>query len=436
MRLVLLVIAGWLAASGPVLWWTGRRMADGSDEPLGILALLAAAGFLWSERLELRPQARGLVVGAILLLASAWSPLPNLVQGALAVAALGSAFGLPRRLPGAFVLLGLALPWMASLDFFCGPPLREFLAHGAAMILQAGGLAVDPCGSVLTTGGRPVTVDPPCSGLGMLWHALFFSAALSAWFRLPVGRTTVLLSCTTTMAVGANILRTATLFFPESGLVFWPHWTHQAVGLAWFGFALLPVWFLAQRWGGRGSSLPTNPTPTAAGATRIWCVAVLGATFLNFCPLGEEPDRGSLDSIPWPKEWNDQPLSVLPPDPLEARFAADFPGEIRRFALPGGQVILRRVACATRKLHPTADCLRASGFQLVGSMRETTTTKGPPLLTYRMTAPDGRIWEVEESVRGLRDSYHAASVSEWFWHALAHPSGGPWEAVTVMRLYR
>lgn len=434
----LLVLACWLASAWPLLWWVGKRMFDGSDEPLGILALVVAAVFLGSARKELRPRGRGLAWGAALLFASAWSPLPNLAQGTLAVAALACAFGLPRRFPGAFVLLLLALPWMSSLDFFFGPPVREFIAHGAAMVLRSAGLAVDSCGAVLSVGGRLVTVDPPCSGLGMLWQALFLAAALSAWFRLRVGKTITLLACAAALAVGANILRAATLFFPESGIVTWPHWTHQTVGLAWFGVALAPIWFLAHRWAGRAAAVPMDPAATAP-LTRpigIWCASALGAVALHICPLGSAPDSGSLDFLPWPTEWNGQPVTALSPDALEARFAADFPGQIRRSALPDGQVILRRVTRATRKLHPTADCLRASGFRLVGMMNETVGTDGGPVLAYRMTAPDGRIWEIEESVRGLRDSFRAASASDWFWHALAHPESGPWEAVTVMRSQR
>src|SRR5215207_1631651 len=47
--LLLLVLALW-----PTAWWMGRRMLDGSDEPLGALAIAAVAVLLWQCRARLR----------------------------------------------------------------------------------------------------------------------------------------------------------------------------------------------------------------------------------------------------------------------------------------------------------------------------------------------------------------------------------------------
>ena len=47
--LALLAVALW-----PTWWWMGRRMVDGSDDPLGVLALVALGALVWQHRLRLR----------------------------------------------------------------------------------------------------------------------------------------------------------------------------------------------------------------------------------------------------------------------------------------------------------------------------------------------------------------------------------------------
>jgi hypothetical protein len=51
-----------LLALSPVLWWFGKRLNDGSDEPLGLLTLGLALVLGWRERKSLQapPQARSL----------------------------------------------------------------------------------------------------------------------------------------------------------------------------------------------------------------------------------------------------------------------------------------------------------------------------------------------------------------------------------------
>ena len=54
--------AGWLAlqaaALTPVWTWMAQRMRDGSDDPLGLLAVAALALLTWTLRCELRPAPR------------------------------------------------------------------------------------------------------------------------------------------------------------------------------------------------------------------------------------------------------------------------------------------------------------------------------------------------------------------------------------------
>ncbi|MFT4267587.1 MAG: MYXO-CTERM sorting domain-containing protein, partial [Xenophilus sp.] len=54
--------AAWLAAQALALWptwrWMAARLADGSDDPLGLLALAALAALAWQRRRELRAAPR------------------------------------------------------------------------------------------------------------------------------------------------------------------------------------------------------------------------------------------------------------------------------------------------------------------------------------------------------------------------------------------
>lgn len=438
-----LVLLFWVAAAWPVLVWYGQRMTDGSDEPLGLLALATGAIMLWRERHHRGPWPWGLVIGGGLLLMTGVASLPSLIRATLVVLALAMAFGIHRRSPGLPALFLLALPWMASLDFFFGAPFRELIALGSAGMLAATGIPVSAAGAVLMSGQRMVAVDPPCTGLGMLWHALFLAAALAAWRRLGWRATVKLLALAVVLALAANIGRATLLFLPESGLVRWPAWTHEAVGIGCFVLAALPLVYLSDKWD-RPGTRPAPPKTISSGGSRFsaisfggW-IAVCSAVVLMGLLSSSGNDRvdkgGVWLSGDWPETWDGHYLVALEPDAVEKKFAEGFPGQIRRFALPDGQLILRKVTTATRMLHPTSHCLRASGFRLLHEPVVIQGNDGGPCLRYQMTAPDGTVWEVTEYVRGPGShSFRTASVTKWYWHALLHPGSGPWEAVTVMK---
>ena len=46
------------AALWPTWWWMGQRMVDGSDDPMGLLALTALTVVVWLHRHVLRPSPR------------------------------------------------------------------------------------------------------------------------------------------------------------------------------------------------------------------------------------------------------------------------------------------------------------------------------------------------------------------------------------------
>lgn len=245
---------GLLVLQVAALWphgvWLLRRLGDGSDEPWGLLALLAVAFVVWHERARLAAvpgNATLLGAGALTLLAAlAGGGLPPILAAAIALLALATLLAglLPANRPrAALVLLVLmTLPLGASLNFYLGYPLRWLCAQGAAPLIGLFGVAVTPDGAALAWNGRRVLVDAPCAGIAMLWVGAFAALLLSYLNDAGWRRVLLNLGFAGAVVIGANVLRNAVLFFKEAGLVSWPAWSHEVVGLAAFALAFYPIY--------------------------------------------------------------------------------------------------------------------------------------------------------------------------------------------------
>ncbi|MBK6009221.1 exosortase Q [Ramlibacter ginsenosidimutans] len=232
----------WLACVAVALlptWiWMAQRMLDRSDDPLGLLAIAALAVLCWQCRQQLRASPRlgwlATALAAALASTLAIGLLPPLLVALLAVTALGAALAafLPSRVDSAPVLglSLLSLPWLASLQFYAGYPLRVLTAEASRWLL-APFFAVGRDGSALRVDGHMVIVDAPCSGVQMLWLA-YFTACVVA---LATGRTSrsflTRLPAVSACVLAGNIVRNTLLVALEacghgaSGPV------HEAVGL-------------------------------------------------------------------------------------------------------------------------------------------------------------------------------------------------------------
>ena len=252
----------WIALQAAALWptwrWMAARLVDGSDDPLGLLALAALAALLWSVRGQLRCAPRlpwllaalagtlaaTLLRGALAPLVSsalaivAWAcgllaVLPDARRGAMRVHG-GGLWPAPRHAIAAAPVLGLAvlaLPLIASLQFYAGYPLRVLTAEASRWLLAAW-FAVQREGSSLLVDGQLVIVDAPCSGVQMAWAGYFTACAVALWagrggraflLRLPLVGATVL---------AGNVLRNAVLVALEASGRGAGDLVHQAVGLA------------------------------------------------------------------------------------------------------------------------------------------------------------------------------------------------------------
>jgi len=236
-----------VAALWPVWHWYVRRITDGSDEPWGVLALLAVLLSVWGRRDSLRQVPSGaLLTGAGLLtvLSVLGMPgfpgphVPALIRACLGVSALAltlaAVLDRSRPLMPLWAMLLLALPVVSSLQFYLGYPLRAFTAWASAAALGGFGMSVLPAGAALQWQGQTVLVDAPCSGVHMLWVGMFLTTALSYLQRASAPRLALNLAVAFIVVLLGNVLRNTLLFLKEARIVHLQEWTHVATGLGAF----------------------------------------------------------------------------------------------------------------------------------------------------------------------------------------------------------
>jgi exosortase/archaeosortase family protein len=237
-----------IAAFHPVWVWYVKRIRDGSDEPWGIVALGACVVLTTLHRSE-EDAATGhftVPAAATFIYAITFPFVPPLISACLAVTALGSAIGLirygsPFHLP-MWGLLLLSLPVIASLQFYLGYPMRLCSGAVTAPMLGLLGYSVTQEGSCLRFGAELLSIDPPCSGVKMLWTGLFIAFCTAWCYGLSNSRICILAGLTIVGVIVANGVRGASLFFVELASNQMPRFTHDAVGL--IVFALLAVGIL------------------------------------------------------------------------------------------------------------------------------------------------------------------------------------------------
>ncbi len=244
-RPVVITAPAWLAIHALALWphalWAVRRVADGSDDPLGVAALAVLLLWLWQARESLRATPRLVWLGAAAALTMASTaalfvapPLAAALLAALAISAHVIAW-LPDRAPRAALagLTLLALPLIASLQFYAGYPLRVFTAQFSAWLLQAAGIAAERSGTAMTVNAQLVVVDAPCSGVQMAWLAYFAacSVALFTWRR--DGAFLRRLPLVGLLVLSGNVLRNTMLVALEAQPESLAPWAHEAIGVVW-----------------------------------------------------------------------------------------------------------------------------------------------------------------------------------------------------------
>jgi exosortase len=417
----LLAIIALVAAFLPVLNWYWLRLGNGSGEPFGLIALTLAVGLAFQNRHT--PSLR-LAEIAIIIYAIGIFFLPPLLRTIPALATIAFLTGMHRQ-AGQFGLLLLSLPMQASLDFFLGYPFRLITAEGARLFVNLLGYPVERLGVQLSLKGIIVSVDPPCSGLQMLWATALLAALLAGLFRLSYLRTFQLSLLALALCLLANILRAAALFFPESGMITLPGFAHQGIGLIFFALAGITLASVARKFHRR-----THPPklPQKQISPRFLALAC-GVSLITLLPARNQSSATpeNLDTL---ASYQGHAVEEISLSPREEAFAQNFPGQLKIYAVGRDTLIIRRINRASRMLHPSYHCLKAEGFAISDASIQTD-EQGRQFLSYNATRnQEGFL--VTERIRDLENHQQWTEVSAWYWHALFHPNSGPWEAETLM----
>jgi exosortase len=177
-----------------------------------------------------------------------WIWLPPIIASGFALIAcsifLINMLPTQRKLAPLLSLAILALPLVASLNFYVGYPLRWFCAQSTSVILALLGTETTPAGASLWWNGKTILIDAPCAGIAMLWIGLYLGALFSYLNNHHTCRTLLNLSAAGILVIIANVLRNTLLFYKESGMVQWPSWTHEAIGLLVFALFMPSVYFV------------------------------------------------------------------------------------------------------------------------------------------------------------------------------------------------
>ena len=78
----------------------------------------------------------------------------------------------------------------------------------------------------------------------MLWVAVLATLMAATVHRLTLVQLTAALSLALVATIAGNVLRTASLFYLETGLIRGPAWWHEAIGMAAFAVSAgASLWF-------------------------------------------------------------------------------------------------------------------------------------------------------------------------------------------------
>lgn len=437
------VVAGIALAFWPVWRWYLLRLDDGTDEPMGLVALATAGWFLWQKRDGLGVDHRSVLMATMGLLgyAAAFPWLAPLPRAVVALTVIALALRLPKAGPGICLLLLLSLPVIATAQFYLGWPLRSLTAVGSEGLLRMAGFSdLVREGTVIWWRETPVHVDAPCSGVRMLWTGLFIHAAFLALHGSGWRRSLWLTPLVMLLIVAANVIRATLLFFQESGAVHLPDWTHPGIGLVVFAGLLALLGAIH----GRSGAAMDVPRPVYPAPSRlVWTLAFLGALTSAAVPWLANADSGNASAAEestifpgWPESWDGCDLVSVELADHERSFAKNFPGQVAVFRTTEGpwsrRLIIRWITAPTRMLHSSADCLRAEGFELerVWEIR----SDDERWATWTAYLPErNAAFRVRERLWSDADPATVwTDVSAWFWDAAFRGESGPWWAVTLI----
>lgn len=161
-----------------------------------------------------------------------------------------------------------------------------------------------------------------------------------------------------------------------------------------------------------------------------WSCVVAAVLPLLPRTAADRPAAAKATDVEWPTAFDDVRLEPLRLSASELAFSADFPGSIARFAAGEREIVVRYVTEATRRLHPAADCLRATGYD-VAAIGPLVDDRGR-LWASSIARRGDRSWRVLERIVDPSTAQVFTDASSWWWAAVLERSVGPWWAWTVL----
>lgn len=432
------------------LHWFGRRVRWGGSEGYEWVAVASLAAVLCVRLRGLGEDgagtgraARGWRVAAL----SAWAfaltypLLGDLGRGLVAatgLAATASARILGRgSLAPAVVLAWIGLPVVPMLQLHLGYPLRAAVGRCIVTINDVVGAVpgLRAEGAALVADGRWMLIDEPCSGVRLLWAALFSGSLVALMARLSALRGAALMLLAVGLAVVLQGVRTAGLVVVEwrAGGTSVVSDLHDVSGLAAAALLFGAICLVAHRAGG-GRAVPAGAgRPSVVGRPGV-VSATLGLLAAAVVPIVIAERGGSGPStlmVPssgvtfpgWPAEFEGDALAPAPLREEDHRFIERFRGELARFTRAGDEVILAWTAEPTAEMHSTAICLRGAGYRVrpEGAHQDATGALWARFTAERAaTRISGR-----ERIRDAA-GHSWSDLSAWWWAALLGRTRGPW----------
>jgi exosortase/archaeosortase family protein len=422
----------------PTWRWYISRISDGSDEPYGLIALVTLVALsLFLPRSESHASPISLIIPAALVFLSVlikpWAPpLIAAIPGVLGLTSLLSLSQNGRSFnPGLSGLALLSLPILPSVHFYLGYPIRFLSALLVSKLLSSAGIPVSAAGTLLSYREQLIWIDAPCSGIHMLWGGAFVNFTLIAYYNLRGWRVSLALATGSTLIFAANISRTAFVFLSESGIISAPEIFHTALGLLIFLSAITTLALVTTYVAGFSeiSSEAIKQLPTISNKHYLaYSSGYLGLILLSFAPIAKAKTPLLIQAPSWPTTFEGSELRQIPLDTLELTLSRDFPGHIGRFWTADKEILIRIVTSPTRRLHASADCLRAAGYSIT------------PIAAVKMANKVGRACVVASQAGSRLKVCEFISdangntwpdVSSWYWASLLGKTSGPWQAFTI-----
>jgi exosortase/archaeosortase family protein len=353
----------------------------------------------------------------------------------------------------------LAVPSVATLEFYFGFPLRTFVGAGTAVMLNMCGLGVTSKGVQLFYLGKEIVIDSACSGIHMLWVSFYLAMILAHVRKLNTTSTSLLALASASFAFAGNVMRAEAITMFEMSQWFRPQHqelVHEGIGVGSFILVAAAIVLLAERLsrryiGNSGEEIQTpavNGTATSPRAAnsslasnaishaKLGLPLLIVSALIVVLPIFDLSSQSKLKSavggeitiVETRRKLGWQNLDRISLNSDETKFASNFPGTIEKFADGNKSILMRVVRSETRQLHSSADCYKGNGYAV------------KPLSI--IIDQNGTRWSRFDAQKGSRHSIVRECIldgrsgmwtdpSSWYWAALLGRTKGPWCFITV-----